>query len=207
MIFKAYPHLREQWQQRKWTFWLVWWSLQVVGAVLVLNTLVQIVVHWRDWGRLGLFGWLVNIGMLLLGTVIMLGAAHFIALNWTEVSRLEQMDWLVIWGVTAVGVCLLLGFLTRTACLGGAVLLLLFVLPAWPETLAGAGQFTKNIVEMLALLALATTRSGRWLGVDGSLQFLSPWRWVPAEAALCCGATHRAVRSLFLTWNLWKKRP
>jgi hypothetical protein len=28
---------------------------------------------------------------------------------------------------------------------------------------------------MLALLALMTTRSGYWAGLDGVLQFLTPW--------------------------------
>ena len=32
----------------------------------------------------------------------------------------------------------------------------------------------KNLIEMLALLVLATTHSGRWLGLDGLLQYLNP---------------------------------
>ena len=35
----------------------------------------------------------------------------------------------------------------------------------------------KNLIEMLALLTLATTLSGRWLGLDGLLQFFNPRRW------------------------------
>jgi hypothetical protein len=34
----------------------------------------------------------------------------------------------------------------------------------------------KNLIEMLALLVLATTRSGCWLGLDGLLHRLNPWR-------------------------------
>jgi hypothetical protein len=40
----------------------------------------------------------------------------------------------------------------------------------------------KNLIEMLALLALATTRSGRWAGLDALLQFLSPRYWSKESA-------------------------
>jgi len=66
----------------------------------------------------------------------------------------------------------------------GALFLLLFFLamppfPGWPENPRAEGHYlfiNKNIIEMLALLALATTRSGRWVGLDGLVQFLSPRR-------------------------------
>ena len=87
--------------------------------------------------------------------------------------------------MTAVGACLLLGLLTRTACVGGAIFLLMFTLalpalPGLPINTRAEGTYlfvNKNMIEMLALLALATTRSGRWLGLDALLQFLNPWRW------------------------------
>ena len=43
-------------------------------------------------------------------------------------------------------------------------------LPGWPEPARTEGHYlfvNKNLIEMLALLVLATTRSGRWLGLDG----------------------------------------
>jgi uncharacterized membrane protein YphA (DoxX/SURF4 family) len=91
---------------------------------------------------------------------------------------------ITMWGLTAVGVCLLLGLFTRTACLGGAAFLLLFYLamppfPWLPINPRAEGHYlfiNKNIIEMLALLALATTPSGRWLGLDGLIQLLGPWR-------------------------------
>lgn len=105
--------------------------------------------------------------------------------GWRDWDRLEWLDWMVAWGLTAVGACLLLGVLTRTACLGGALFLLAFylALPPWPGVPANPraeGHYLyvdKNLIEMLALLTLATTRSGRWAGLDGLLQFLSPRRW------------------------------
>jgi uncharacterized membrane protein YphA (DoxX/SURF4 family) len=97
----------------------------------------------------------------------------------------EWTDNVVKWGLLGVGICLLAGFLTRTACVVGALFLLSFYLampplPGLPESPRAEGHYliiNKNIIEMLALLALATTRSGRWCGLDGLLQFFNPWRW------------------------------
>jgi uncharacterized membrane protein YphA (DoxX/SURF4 family) len=103
-------------------------------------------------------------------------------------SMLDWSDFFVKWGITLTGVFLLAGLLTRTACVVGAGLLLMFFLampplPGWPESPRAEGHYlfvNKNIVEMLALLTLATTRSGRWAGLDGLLQFLRPRRWQDA---------------------------
>jgi uncharacterized membrane protein YphA (DoxX/SURF4 family) len=100
-------------------------------------------------------------------------------------SRLQWIDWTTKYGLTLVGACLIAGLLTRTACVGGALFLLMFYLampplPWLPENPKAEGHYlfiNKNIIEMLALLALATTYSGRWLGLDGLLQFFNPRRW------------------------------
>jgi uncharacterized membrane protein YphA (DoxX/SURF4 family) len=97
---------------------------------------------------------------------------------------IERIDAITRWGLTAVGIGLLLGLFTRLSCLGGAAFLLLFYLtmppfPWVPENLRAEGHYlfvNKNLIEMLALLCLATTRSGCWAGLDGVLQFLNPWR-------------------------------
>src|SRR5262249_21744672 len=83
------------------------------------------------------------------------------------------------------GLCLLLGLCTRTNCLVGAVLLILFTvslpaLPGLPENLRAEGFYiyvNKNIIEAVALLTLATTATGRWLGLDGLIPTLRPSRW------------------------------
>ncbi len=104
------------------------------------------------------------------------------------VSSWEWIDWsdfLVKWGITLTGAFLLLGLLTRTSCVAGAGLLLMFFLampplPGLPESPRSEGHYlfiNKNIIEMLALLTLATTRSGRWAGLDGLFQFCCPRRW------------------------------
>jgi len=103
----------------------------------------------------------------------------------TAWTMLDWSDAVVKYGLVAVGGCLLIGFLTRTACLVGAMFLLMFFLampplPFWPESPRAEGHYlyiNKNIIEMFALLALATLRTGRWVGVDGLLQVFRPARW------------------------------
>jgi uncharacterized membrane protein YphA (DoxX/SURF4 family) len=106
-------------------------------------------------------------------------------LRWTDLA--------VMWTLLIVGGCLLLGLFTRPASLVGALFLLMLYLamPPWPwlpENLRVEGHYlfvNKNLVEMLALLVLATVPTGRWAGLDGLVQFLNPWRWrssTPAPA-------------------------
>jgi len=104
-------------------------------------------------------------------------------------------DRVVTYGLFVVGACLLLGLFTRLNCFGGALFLILLYLaippfPWSPENIRAEGHYVfvnKNLIMALALLALATTRSGRWFGLDGLLQFLNPWsygaRREPARAA------------------------
>jgi len=94
-------------------------------------------------------------------------------------------NWSVALGLTLAGVGLLLGLLTRPSCFIGAVLLLMFylaspALPWVPENLKSEGHYlyiNKNIIEMLALLSLMFLPTGRWLGLDGLLYVMMPWRW------------------------------
>jgi uncharacterized membrane protein YphA (DoxX/SURF4 family) len=109
----------------------------------------------------------------------------------SEWSRLDWADFLVKWGLLLVGLFLIAGLFTRTACVVAALFLLSFFLampplPGLPESPRAEGHYlyiNKNIIELLACLALATTRSGRWAGLDGLLQFLFPsaWRSRPLE--------------------------
>ena len=93
-----------------------------------------------------------------------------------------QMDWLdrsTMYGLSAVGFCLLLGVFTPAAALGGAVYLLSFYLsmPPWPGLPEGITEghyryVNKNLIELIALLALAATPNGLWIGLDA---FLFGW--------------------------------
>jgi uncharacterized membrane protein YphA (DoxX/SURF4 family) len=103
------------------------------------------------------------------------------AFDW---SPLAIGDAVVPWALCIIGVCLLLGLLSRTNCLLGALFMLtvflpMIPLPGWSGNPRAEGHYLfidKNIIELLALLALATTRSGRWAGLDGLFMILRPER-------------------------------
>ncbi len=110
---------------------------------------------------------------------------------WT-MTRLT--DFAVTWGLFAIGLCLILGLGTNFACLGGAAFMFSVILtqPAWPgiyppaPPVAGhALLINKNFIEMLALLALATTAVGTWGGLDYFLwnKLLKPL----CRGCCCCG--------------------
>jgi uncharacterized membrane protein YphA (DoxX/SURF4 family) len=87
---------------------------------------------------------------------------------------LRWIDLLTSWGLTAIGACLLAGFLARPACVLGALFLLAVNLshpalpwvPAPPQSEGNYLFVSKNVIEMLALCALATVPCGRWFGLD-----------------------------------------
>ncbi|MEX2112764.1 MAG: hypothetical protein WD845_06230 [Pirellulales bacterium] len=78
---------------------------------------------------------------------------------------IRLVDGMMTWFILAVGALLLLGLFTRAACAAGALFLLSVVMmqPFWvSDALPTYNQY----VEMVALLALATTPVGRWAGLD-----------------------------------------
>jgi uncharacterized membrane protein YphA (DoxX/SURF4 family) len=80
--------------------------------------------------------------------------------------QLHMVNWAVTILTLAVGACLLLGFFTRLASLAGA-LFLLGVIATQPPWVADASPLVINqIIEFAALLVLAGTKAGRWLGLD-----------------------------------------
>ena len=64
-----------------------------------------------------------------------------------------------------VGICLLAGLFTRTAAIVGALFLLSVVL-SQPPWVPDAQSTIYQTVELVALLVLAATAAGRWLGLD-----------------------------------------
>jgi uncharacterized membrane protein YphA (DoxX/SURF4 family) len=106
-------------------------------------------------------------------------------------SPLAQSDIFTAWGLTICGGCLVLGLFTRLAALGAAGFLALFYisLPPWPGLPAVPGTegnylvVNKNLIEMLACLALATLPTGAWGGLDAFLRglFLRPLLGVGAR--------------------------
>jgi uncharacterized membrane protein YphA (DoxX/SURF4 family) len=90
-------------------------------------------------------------------------------------DQARLVDRIVVYSNIAVGGCLLVGLFTRLASLGGGLFLLLVVLaqPDWPglyppphPSVGPSLVVTKEFVEMMALFFLATTRVGRWGGLD-----------------------------------------
>jgi uncharacterized membrane protein YphA (DoxX/SURF4 family) len=85
----------------------------------------------------------------------------------SDADRLHRIDLAIGWLLMIVGGLLIVGLFTRLAAVVGA-LFLLSIICAQPPWLATSVQtYTYNqAVEMLALLALATTPVGRWCGLD-----------------------------------------
>lgn len=115
-----------------------------------------------------------------------LRSANWVAADWfhrladspTLLSITNQVN---MWALVVIGVALMLGCATRVAAISGMVLLALYYLahpPLFTPT-AGVAEgsyliVNKNVVEMLALLVVATFSQGR-LGLDRYLR--SIWSW------------------------------
>ena len=80
-------------------------------------------------------------------------------------SELRKVDQFMKHLILGVGLCLVAGLFTRVACIAGAAFLLSVAL-SQPFWIAGAQPTYNQIVEMLAMIALATTPVGRWGGLD-----------------------------------------
>jgi len=93
---------------------------------------------------------------------------------WTE---LDKINALTRYGLVAMGVCLILGLLTPLAALAGAVFLgqIYLSMPPWPGlplNPMAEGHYlivNKNLIEMLACLALVFIPTGSWIGFDALL--------------------------------------
>jgi uncharacterized membrane protein YphA (DoxX/SURF4 family) len=91
--------------------------------------------------------------------------------SWTLI---DYLDWSTRWFLLVVGGLLMIGLFSRLSCFAAAGFLLLTVLtqpslpwiPAPPNSEGNYLVINKNVIEMVALLALMTTRSGRWFGLD-----------------------------------------
>ncbi|REJ74584.1 MAG: hypothetical protein DWQ34_01855 [Planctomycetota bacterium] len=104
-----------------------------------------------------------------------------------ERDQLWRVNQATIWGLIILGGLLMLGFISRLAALGGAVMLIMFYLPVppwpgviYPEEVLGPEHsyiINKNLIEAIALLAIAMLPTGSWFGVDGL------FRWIFARRA------------------------
>jgi uncharacterized membrane protein YphA (DoxX/SURF4 family) len=83
------------------------------------------------------------------------------------------IDGIIKWGLTAIGACLLLGLFTSVAAVAAAAQLAMFYFasPPWPGLPAAStgGHYLyvdRNLIELVAVLVIATTGTGRWAGLD-----------------------------------------
>ncbi len=105
------------------------------------------------------------------------GVFRWIAGNADILSTVNQMN---MWGLTLIGLGLILGCLTRTACVAGILMILLFYLCNPPfvgyfYSIPMEGNYlviNKNIVEVAGLLVVLVTRSGQTFGFDQILHRL-----------------------------------
>jgi uncharacterized membrane protein YphA (DoxX/SURF4 family) len=83
----------------------------------------------------------------------------------SEETSLAKFDRFLTYSLIAIGACLMAGLLTPIAALGGAFFLL-SVMATQPPWVMDALPIYEQAIEFLALLVIATTMSGRWLGLD-----------------------------------------
>ena len=89
-------------------------------------------------------------------------------------TRLDWINFATTYGLIAIGGCLILGFLTPLAALGAAAFLAMIYLsmPPWPglppnpKTEGHYFIVSKNLIELIACLVVATTPNGHWIGLD-----------------------------------------
>ncbi len=96
-----------------------------------------------------------------------------------EQTPLIKASHQAMWGLIILGLLLIMGLLTRLAALAGAVMLTMFYLvwPPWPGIPEIPGPehsfiVNKNVIEALALLAIASLPTGTWFGLDGLARWI-----------------------------------
>jgi uncharacterized membrane protein YphA (DoxX/SURF4 family) len=107
------------------------------------------------------------------------------------VTSLSVINMLTMYGLVAIGFCLMAGLFTPLAALSAAAFLAMIYLamppfPGLPPNPKAEGNYmfvSKNLVEMLACLVIATTPNGHWIGFDALLFGARRRRRLAARAA------------------------
>jgi uncharacterized membrane protein YphA (DoxX/SURF4 family) len=130
-----------------------------------------------DADRKKLTGPLLARGQELQTTVVALATPEQLASSGAysaPIDSLRVANLLTMYGLCAIGVCLLLGFLTPFSALCAAAFLAMIYLsmPPWPglpPNPRAEGHYwivSKNLVELIACMVVATSASGHWFGLD-----------------------------------------
>jgi uncharacterized membrane protein YphA (DoxX/SURF4 family) len=106
-------------------------------------------------------------------------------------TSLDLINRLTMFGLVAIGFCLIAGLFTPlAACSAAAFLGMIYLamppLPGLPPNPKAEGNYlivSKNLVEMLACLVIATTPNGHWIGFDAILFGARRRRRMAARAA------------------------
>jgi uncharacterized membrane protein YphA (DoxX/SURF4 family) len=106
-------------------------------------------------------------------------------------TSLDLINRLTMFGLVAIGFCLIAGLFTPLAAVlaAGFLAMIYFSMPPFPglpPNPKAEGNYlivSKNLVEMLACLVIATTPSGHWLGFDAFLFGARRRRRLAARAA------------------------
>ena len=108
--------------------------------------------------------------------------------RWTS---LDVLNALTMYGLIAIGFCLIAGFLTPLAALSAAAFLAMIYLsmPPWPGlpiNPKAEGHYlivSKNLIELIACLVIATTPNAHWIGLDALFFGARRRRRLAAQAA------------------------
>lgn len=149
------------------------------GGIITL-TLLRILIGWHflyeGFYKLAQESWTAK-GALNGSKWIMNDVYTWIA---DSPSLLSSVDALNMYGLVILGLGLMLGLFTRWMAIGGAFLLLMFYLinpplPGLYYTTPTEGHYlivNKNLIEMMALIAIAFIPTGKYFGLDRFLYAL-----------------------------------
>lgn len=121
----------------------------------------------------------------------------------TKMRPIDYLDQVTMWTHMILGACLIVGLFTRTASLGLALFLLTVILtaPALPYAPSPPGAIghylyvNLYVIEMVALLLLASVPTGQWFGLDAVVHYFFGPR--PRIVAAATPAVKPARRSGF----------
>ncbi|MBN1441119.1 MAG: DoxX family protein, partial [Planctomycetes bacterium] len=126
------------------------WHFLYEGLVKILDP------GWSSAGYLASSRWILS------------DVFHWIA---SRPAAVALVDLLNAWGLASIGAALMLGLFTRLAGVAGMLLLALYYAAHPPFLASGQAEgnyliIDKNIVELLALLAIVILPAGRFTGLD-----------------------------------------
>jgi uncharacterized membrane protein YphA (DoxX/SURF4 family) len=105
-------------------------------------------------------------------------------------GRIDQINKITMWSLMVIGMLLIVGFFSRLSAFAGGLLILSFYLAQVP--LPGIPQpgpehsliVNKNLIEVLALFALAFIPTGKYFGVDAMfIGLFGGWQPDPKKAS------------------------